>query len=63
MTIRLLLACLLGVLATAAQAQQGTRKVALVIANGNYSNAGRLSNPRGDGTLVAAPPGVRGLRV
>jgi hypothetical protein len=54
MTLRFVLACLLAVLATAAHAQQGTRKVALVVANGNYANAGILPNPQSDGALVAA---------
>jgi hypothetical protein len=54
MTLRLLIACLLGLLATGAQAQEGARKVALIIGNGNYLNASQLPNPQSDAALVAA---------
>lgn len=47
----LLLALALG-LALPAQAQNG-RRVALVIANGNYANTAKLGNPVNDGRIVA----------
>lgn len=52
--LRLLIAGLLGLLATGAHAQEGARKVALIIGNGNYLNAEQLSNPQSDAALVAA---------
>lgn len=40
-------------LATPALAQQGGRRVALVIANGSYASTSRLENPANDGRIVA----------
>jgi uncharacterized caspase-like protein len=54
MILRIFLACLLGMAASTASAQQVPRKIALIIANGNYVSSGQLANPVNDGTLVAA---------
>jgi uncharacterized caspase-like protein len=54
MILRIFLTCLLGLMASAASAQQEPRKVALIVANGNYASSGRLANPVSDGTLVAS---------
>ncbi len=50
---RLLIAILLLFGATPALADAAPRKVALIIANGDYANAGHLANPANDGRLVA----------
>ena len=50
----LLLAIFVLLVPSAAPAQDGGRKVALVIANGTYAQAGALTNPVNDATLVAA---------
>jgi hypothetical protein len=54
MILRILLACLCGLAATNANAQQPAHNVALIIANGDYASAGQLANPINDGNLVAA---------
>lgn len=48
---------------SAAAAQDEGRKVALVIANGSYAQAGALSNPTNDATLVAAAAKNAGFSV
>lgn len=53
MTRLLMLAVLLLFQPAAAWAQQGGRKVALIIANSNYAQAGSLANPANDARLIA----------
>lgn len=53
MLTRLVLIIAIFTLAAPAFAQQGDRRVALVIANGIYANTTRLDNPPNDGRLIA----------
>ena len=53
MLTRLLLVFMIFAFQVPAAAEQGGRRVALVIANGNYANATRLENPPNDARLIA----------
>jgi hypothetical protein len=53
MFARLLFIVAVFALQSSAFAQQGGRRVALVIANGNYTNTNRLDNPLNDSRLIA----------
>ena len=53
MLARLLFIVAIFSLQSPAFSQQAGRRVALVIANGNYANTNRLDNPLNDGRLIA----------
>ena len=53
MLARLLFIVAIFALQSPAFSQQAGRRVALVIANGNYANTNRLDNPLNDGRLIA----------
>ena len=59
----LVLAILVLLVPSAAAAQDSGRKVALVIANGSYAQAGALSNPVNDANLIAAAAKGAGFSV
>jgi len=50
---RLLLILIIAAQPVSAWAQAAERRVALIIANGAYAHAGRLSNPPNDARIVA----------